>query len=100
MILLMLQSLMRFLLRALLAVGTLVLLLFTLVVGALLGIGVVAWALLRGRRPAKVQFRWQGMRPPVGRTARPPFRSGPAHDVVDIEARELPDVQVRDLPER
>ena len=100
MMLAMLQTLMQFLLRAVLAIGALFLLLFTLVVGTLLAIVVVSWALLRGRRPGKVQFRWQGMGRPPGRTAGAPFHRPRADDVVDIEARELPEGKPRELPDR
>ena len=96
----MLQTLMQFLLRAVLAVGTVLILLFTLVVGTVLAVTVVIWALLRGRRPGKVQFRWQGMGRPPGRTAGAPFHRPRADDVVDIEARELPEGKPRELPDR
>lgn len=76
-----LKDLPRTLLKLLLVAGGAVLGLVALAVGMLLALGLVLWALLRGRRPEKVQvFRWRGM--PRG-AARPPA------EVVDIEAREV-----------
>ncbi len=76
-----LKRLPRTLLKLLvLALGT-VLALVALVFGLMLAAGVVLWALVRGRRPAKVQvFRWRGM---PRRGAMPPA------EVVDVEAREV-----------
>ncbi len=73
------NALARTLMRlALLLVG-LVIGLAALVTGLLLTVGLVGWALLRGRKPAKVQgFRWRGV-------ARP----GGAAEVVDVEAHEV-----------
>lgn len=56
--------------------------LLALAAGLLLGLGVYAWARLRGRPALRVQaFRWRGM----------PGRSGAPSDVVDIDAREVHD---------
>jgi uncharacterized membrane protein YedE/YeeE len=59
--------------------------------GLVLGLTVVAWSLLRGRKPAVMRLRMNpGMNP------RSPFegmrRAAPQGDVVDIEAREVPDI--------
>ena len=65
----------------LLAVGAAVGLL-ALVMGLLFTVGLVGWALLRGRRPAPLpSFVWRG-------SSRPPRPAGAA-DVIDIEAREV-----------
>jgi hypothetical protein len=63
-----------------------------LLVAGLLAAGIViAWALLRGRKPQAVRFRMNrgspfGQRAPFGAPRRP--ATAPA-DVVDIEAREV-----------
>ena len=86
------HALFRALFRLLLLVVGAVLGLFALALGLLLTAGVVSWALLRGRRPVRVQgFRWQGM-------ARP--GRAPAGDVVDIEAHEVREPAARVLGER
>lgn len=65
----------------LLAVGAAVGLL-ALVMGLLFTLGLVGWALLRGRRPPRMQaFRWRGVPQP----GRAPERT----EVIDIEAREV-----------
>ena len=66
---------------------------FVLMVGAvLLGLVVaivaLAWSLLRGRRPAPVRFEW---RRHAARAWRPASGRPPMDEVVDIEAREVPD---------
>ena len=81
------------------------LLLGAVLVGAVLALGLVTWALLRGRRPTVQVFRssFQRMRRPgAGRNGRSD-RSGDSGDssgrsaraapgaVIDIEAREVPD---------
>lgn len=59
--------------------------------GLLLASGLVAWALLRGRKPVVRQaFAWPG------RGARVPPQHGA--EVVDIEAREVPEAPPRPLP--
>ena len=86
------HALFRTLFRLLLLVVGAVLGLVALAVGLLLTAGVVTWALLRGRKPVRVQaFRWQGMSPP-GRA--------PAGEVVDIEAHEVREPAARVLGER
>lgn len=63
---------------------------FVLVAGLLLAVVVVIWGLLRGRKP-QMQFRMNPGSPFGGaaRSARP--SAAPLADVVDIEAREVPD---------
>jgi hypothetical protein len=60
-----------------------------LAVGLLASVVVVAWALLRGRRPRVVRFRVDPRSPFAG------MRRGPVppSEVVDIEAREVPDMK-------
>ena len=66
----------------LLALGALAAL-AAMAMGLLLAGGLVAWALLRGRKPVlRAQaFRWRG--------TSPRGRSAPPLDVVDIDAREV-----------
>jgi hypothetical protein len=81
-----LQSLVRGIVRvAVVALGA-VLALVAVVAGLVLTAGVVTWALLRGRKAARVHgFRW-GVGSRAGRA--------PA-DVVDIEAHEVQDPTAR-----
>jgi hypothetical protein len=72
----------------------LLLLAFGLVAGAVLlvsglvaGLLIVLWALVRGKRPRVARFR---MDPRAFRAGMPQRRATPG-DVVDIEAREVPD---------
>lgn len=59
--------------------------------GLLLATGLVAWALLRGRKPVVRQaFVWPG------RGARVPPQDGA--EIVDIEAHEVPEAPPRPLP--
>jgi hypothetical protein len=82
---------MLFLKRLLLGIGALVLLLSSLVLGLLLTLVVVPWALLRGRRPGPVRFSWHSTQRAPGWGRPGGFRHTPAQgDVVDVEARELP----------
>jgi hypothetical protein len=77
-----LQSLVRTLFRLVLIVGGAMVALAALVMGLMLTVGLVSWALLRGRRPALRQgFVWRG-------------RSGPGSqptgtDVVDVDVHEV-----------
>lgn len=74
----------------LLALGALAAL-AAMAMGLLLAGGLVAWALLRGRKPAVRQaFVWPG------RGERVPAQD--SAEVVDIEAREVPDAPPRPLP--
>lgn len=56
----------------------------------LLALGVLAWALLRGRRPVAVRSVWRtaAARQPFGGGAGPASRG--SAEVVDVEAREVP----------
>ena len=65
--------------------------LFVLAFGLLLTIVLVAWSLLRGKRPRVMRFRVDPRSPFSGvrRT------SDAQEDVVDIEAREVPDAKSR-----
>jgi hypothetical protein len=76
------------LLRLGLGVLTLVLMLGTLLVGAVLAIGLLAWALLRGRRlpPGAFSATFQRAR----RAGRPRAAADPG-PVIDIEARVVPE---------
>jgi hypothetical protein len=88
-------------LRMLLGVLAFVLMLGALLVGAVLALGVVAWALLRGRRPGARVFStsFQRMRRPAAGREDPSVRPAwggqnrPAGQgaVIDIEVREVPD---------
>lgn len=62
-----------------------------LVAGLVLGLLVVVWSLLRGRRPTVVRFRMNPRAPFDGMHGR----ATPPGDVVDIEAREVPDTPHR-----
>lgn len=60
-----------------------------MVVGTVLGVALISWALLRGRSAPPLAFRWSG---PVDwrHGGRRPASATPAEaEVVDIEAREL-----------
>jgi UPF0716 family protein affecting phage T7 exclusion len=77
------QALFQALWRVLLLATGAVLGLLALTFGLLLTVAVVGWALLRGRKPVRVQtFRWQDL----SRRGR-----APAGEVVDIDAREVRD---------
>lgn len=77
-------------LRLLLVLAGLVFGAVLLVAGLVFAVLVVVWSLLRGRRPKVVRFR---MNPgvPFGGMRRPAASA----DVVDIEAREVPDTPQR-----
>ncbi|XHS77897.1 hypothetical protein ACFJGW_19585 [Burkholderiaceae bacterium UC74_6] len=62
--------------------------LFVFLLALVLGLIFVLYTLLRGRRP---QWRTVHFRQFGGRAAGGPQHSAPAGDVVDIEAREVPD---------
>ena len=77
---------------ALLAAGA-VAALAAMLLGVVLATGLVGWALLRGRKPVVRQaFVWPG------RAARVPPQA--AAEVVDIEAREVPESAAPPLPRR
>lgn len=77
-------------LRVAFALAALLVMLAVMGFGLLLGTGLVAWALIRGRRPVMVKAfgpahtRWSEMRAAASR------RQGAAQgEVVDVEVREL-----------
>jgi hypothetical protein len=77
-------------LRALLMVAGLVFLLCLLVAGLVLSVGLVIWALVRGKPVSSLRFRWMtGM--PGGFDRMNPLRKQrhTQDDVVDIDAREV-----------
>jgi hypothetical protein len=77
------------LLRAVLAVAGLVMLIGVMVFAITFAAVVIAWALVRGRRPQAMRFDWRGF----GKTT--PFRRGASTrseshgEVVDVEVREV-----------
>jgi hypothetical protein len=82
-----LARLLRALLKIALGLVGFVLLLSALFVGLMLALGIVIWARLRGRRAAPGVFTaaYQKAR------RRPSARAAPTGQVVDVEAREVPD---------
>jgi hypothetical protein len=70
----------------LLAVSAVVVMLGALLVAVVLTVGLVIWALLRGRRPAQGVFNASFQRARRGRSA-------PLGEVVDVEVREVPDLR-------
>ena len=81
------QRLLSFLLRlVLLAIG-LVFAASLLVAGVVFSLALVAWSLLRGKRPRVVRFRVDPRSPFGG------MRTAPRGEVVDIEARVVPDAE-------
>lgn len=85
------ETTMLFLKRLLFGIGALVLVLSSLVLGLLLTLVVVPWALLRGRRPGPVRFSWHSTQRAPG-WGRPggSRHAPPTGEVVDVEVRELP----------
>lgn len=83
-----------FLRLLLVAVGFLFALLL-LAMGVVATLALLVWSLLRGRRPRIVRFGGPG-RPPFG--AAHPGPQAPVGEVVDIEAREVPDAPPPRLP--
>jgi len=87
-----------FVLRVVLGLVGLVFTLGLLAIGLVAGTALVAWALLRGRRPQGVKFDLR--RGGVFGGAQP-GRMAPRGEVVDIEAREIRDVtEVGERPVR
>jgi hypothetical protein len=77
-----LQSLVRTLFRLALIVGGAMVALAALVMGLMLTVGLVSWALLRGRRPSAQQsFVWRGR--------KGPGRPSAGTDVVDVDVHEV-----------
>lgn len=84
-------SLLNGLWRGLLAVLGMAVVLALLVLGFVLSLALIVWALLRGRRPAPVRFRWGAMgQAMASRQARGQAQPHASHtDVVDVEVREI-----------
>lgn len=64
--------------------------LLVVLMGLVLTLGLVVWGALRGRKPQGVDFRMHRGGSPFGA-----MRPAPRGDVVDIEAREVPDAPQR-----
>ena len=77
------QRLFDALLRGALVIGGMLLVLGAMILGLMLAVGVMLWALLRGRRPGPVNLRWGSM-PGAGR-----FGPRPGGEVVDVQVREV-----------
>jgi hypothetical protein len=88
-----LSRLLSLLLRGVLLLAGAVLMIGALLFGLAIAVVAVLWSLLRGRRPAPVQFRWRPPGPPGSFGRRPPAPS--PGDVVDVQAREIPDADDR-----
>jgi len=74
-------------LRVAVAAAVVVFMLVMLFIGLVLGLGLMAFALLRGRRPAGLIWRGAGW---PGRFVRPRGNAQAGRgDIVDIEAREV-----------
>ncbi len=65
--------------------------LVVVLMGLALTLGLLAWGALRGRKPQGVHFRMHRAGQPFGEMRR----EAPRGDVVDIEAREVPDAPQR-----
>ena len=78
------KSLIRGVVRLAVGMVALALLMVALLMGLVLALGLVAWALLRGRRPARGVFTaaFRRARPRCTRAEGP---------VIDIESREVPE---------
>lgn len=61
--------------------------LLAVVFGLVLALGLIVWSLLRGRKPQVKRFRMNPSQPFGGMGGR----RAPAGDVVDVEAREVPE---------
>ncbi len=81
------QRIVSTLLRLLLVCMGLVFAAFLLVAGLTLTLLLLVWSLLRGRQPRVVRFRVDPRSPFAGMRPQP----RPRGEVVDIEAREVPD---------
>jgi hypothetical protein len=86
--------------RLLLMVAGAVLFVSALVAAVIASVVLLVWSLLTGRRPALVQFADGRWRFRAHRTARPAGAPAPrapgSGDVIDIEAREIPNEPRRD----
>ena len=85
-----LTTLSRWLLRAVAVLAGLVFGLSLLAAGVVVALGVVVWSLVRGRRPAGLQFRRFTQARWGGFTGAPFAQPGASRgEVIDIEAREV-----------
>lgn len=85
------SRLLSFLLRLVFVAAGLVFAAVVVVFGMVLGLFIVLWSLVRGRKPQGVRFK-MGTGSPF---QRPPVQPANDDNVVDIEAREVPDVPSR-----
>ncbi len=85
------------LIRILLMLFGLMMVVGVVAVGAVLGVVLVGWALLRGRSVPPVAFRWNG--PLDWRRRRDAAARASKPDVVDIEVREIDPAPTRGSPE-
>lgn len=99
-----LARLLSLLLRLVLVLAGLVFGAVVLVAGLVFAAFIVIWGLLRGRRPQVMRFRTHTGSPFGDLKGGPAFggmgRAAPRGDVVDIEAREIPDTPQQLPPER
>jgi Flp pilus assembly protein TadB len=65
--------------------------LMALLAGLVLAFWLIVWSVLRGRKPTVQRFRMNPSQP-FGGMGAGMRRKAPAGDVVDIEAREVPEV--------
>lgn len=78
-----LQRALLALLRFVFVIGGMLLMLGAMMLALVLAVGVVLWALLRGRRPEPVNLRWGTMPRPPG------FGRRNDTEVVDVQVREI-----------
>jgi hypothetical protein len=81
-----LRAVLATLIGAVLGLAGLVLMLFALVIGTATAAALIAWALLRGRRPQGIRF---GMPPGARFGASPPWQRKARGEVVDVEVRDV-----------
>jgi hypothetical protein len=90
------QRLLLQVLRAPALFGVALLMLGALLLGLLLAVGLLLWALLRGRRPGSVNLRWGAM--PGRRGFGRPVDAASTAEVVDVQVREVQELRdARDL---
>jgi len=89
------SALFSLLLRVVLTVASVLLLLWLLAVALSVALGLTLWRLLRGQRPGFSAFASVRQRAQQGpwRGAAGSPRTASSADVVDIEAREIPEVR-------
>lgn len=69
------------------AISAFVLAVGAVALGLMFALGVALWALLRGKKPAGIKFKWQPQ--PFGR-GRPAPRRAAQGEIVDAQVREVP----------